>query len=212
MASGAPGRTRSRQSNTSMIRRPDMADASTPAPGPRADAPGVMASLPRRQFLEVSAAMAAPAQMRFLNFKFSRLQAFRRLFTWLALALQFYLAAASDRLRRQDSPVRRAQRLRRAFEKRGGAFVKLGLHLSMRVDFMPWEYSVELSRMQDSMPAFPVEQAIAIVERSTGRPLSALFERFDPQPIASTSVACTYAAVFHNQEHVIVKVRRPGIA
>src|ERR1700687_3393404 len=116
-----------------------MADASTPAPRPRAEAAGVMGSLPRPPVLGVAAPTAAPAQMRFMSFKFSRRQAFRRLFTWLGITLQFYLAAASDRLRRQDSPVRRAQRLRRGFEQRGGAFVKLGIHLSMRVDFMPWE-------------------------------------------------------------------------
>jgi ubiquinone biosynthesis protein len=186
-----------------------MADAIRPTVD--SDAPGVLASLPRRRFLDVSSGGAAPSQMRFLNFKFSRLLAFARLFTWFGLVVQFYLAAVLDVLRGKDSTIRRARRLRQAFENRGGSFVKLGIHLSMRVDFMPWEYSVELSRMVDRMAPFPVEEAIKIIERSTGMPLPATFARFDPTPIASASVACLYQAVFHNREEVTVKVRRPGI-
>ena len=87
--------------------------------------------------------------MRFLSFKFSRLQALLRLFKWLGLMAEFYLAVAGDRLRRRDNQERQAQRLRQAFERRGGAFVKLGMHLSMRVDLIPWQFSVELSRMLD---------------------------------------------------------------
>jgi len=149
--------------------------------------------------------------MRFLNFKFSRLQAVARLFTWLGLITEFYLAVAGDILCRRDTQQRQSQRLRQAFERRDGAFVKLGMHLSMRVDLMPWQFSVELSRMMDKQAPFPIARAIAIIERSTGMPLPAMFARLDPTPISSTSVACTYQAVFHNGEEVIVRVRRPGI-
>lgn len=174
--------------------------------------PGAIARLPRRPAMLASGLDGpAPAQMRFLTFKFSRLRAAARLFTWFLLLAHFYFAAGFDRLRRRDSVARRARRLRQDFEKRGGSFAKLGVHLSMRVDLIPWEYSVELSRMQDRINPFPVETAVQIIERTTGRPLASIFARFDPHPIASNSLACIYQATFHNGDEAIVKVRRPHV-
>ena len=123
----------------------------------------------------------------------------------------YTVAKFFDWLRGRDSTIRRAVHLRRAFEGAGGSFIKLGIHLSMRVDLLDWASSNELSSMTDQMPPFPVAQAIAIIERSTKKPLAATFERFDPQPISSNSVACIYQAVLHDGEKVAVKVRRPGI-
>lgn len=172
---------------------------------------GVLAGLPRRRFLDVSAGDASLSQMRFISFKVNHLRSFARLLSWLQLLLYFLSKTAIDILLRKDAPKRRALHLRRAFERNGGSFVKLGLHLSMRLDFMPWVYSSELSCMTDRWEPFPVAQAIATIERSLGKPLSSLFLRFDPDPIASTSVACLYQAILQNDEKVIVKVRRPGI-
>ena len=173
--------------------------------------PGVIADLPRRQFLDVSGGSAALSQMRFVAFDASRRAAFRRLLTWLGLVWTFSLGTTADWLAGRDTQARRAQRLRRAFERRDGAFIKLGLHLAARIDFLPWAYCNELARMIDRMAPFPVRDAIAAIERATGRPLSATFHDFDPQPILSTAVACTYQAVLQSGEKVIVKVRRPGI-
>lgn len=172
---------------------------------------GVLAGLPRRRFLDVSAGDASLSQMRFISFKVNHLRSIARLLSWLQLLLYFLSKIAIDILLRKDAPKRRALHLRRAFERNGGSFVKLGLHLSMRLDFMPWVYSSELSCMTDRWEPFPVAQAIATIERSLGKPLSSLFLRFDPDPIASTSVACLYQAILQNDEKVIVKVRRPGI-
>src|SRR5438105_1594689 len=63
------------------------------------------------------------------------------------------------------------------------------------------------------LASLPRRQLLARSPETTapGLPLPAVFARFDPQPIASTSVACTYQAVLHNGEEVIVRARRPGI-
>jgi len=172
---------------------------------------GVLAELPRRKFLEVSAGDPSLSQMRIVSFKVNHLHSLRHLFRWFQLLLYFFLNTIFDALIGRDNPKRRALRLRRAFERNGGSFIKLGIHLSVRVDFMPWVYSNELSRMVDRMKPFQVAQAIAIIERSTGKPLAATFARFDPEPIISTSVACIYQAILHSGTKVIVKVRRPGI-
>ncbi len=167
--------------------------------------------MPRRKFLEVSTGDSALSQMRFVSFKVDHFRSLRRLFSWFRLILYFSLNTILDALSGRETPKRRAARLRRAFERNGGSFVKLGIHLSMRVDFMPWVYSTELSGMIDRMEPFPVAEAVAIIERSTAAPLSATFAQFDPDPILSSSVACIYQAILNSGEKVIVKVRRPGI-
>ena len=185
-----------------------MPDFATPAV--KDDQPGVIADIPRRQFVKVSGGTALP-QMRFVSFDVSHFRSLQHLLTWFRLLFYFSINTLFDALLGRDTPGKRALRLRRAFERNGGSFIKLGIHLSMRVDFIPWVYSNELSRMSDRMEPFPVEQAIATIERSTGKPLSANFARFDPDPIISSSVACIYQAILHSGEKVIVKVRRPGI-
>jgi len=172
---------------------------------------GILAGLPRRQLVDASTGEASLSQMRFVSFKANRFRSFISFLHWYQLLFDFYLNIAFDALLGRDTPKRRATRLRRAFERKGGSFVKLGLHLSLRLDFVPWEYCNELSCMTDQMEPFPVARAVETIERSTGKPLSATFSRFDPDPIISTSVACIYQAILHNDEKVIVKVRRPGI-
>ena len=186
-----------------------MYDASNPLSDSQRS--GVLAGLPRRRFLDVSLGDASLSQMRFISFKINHFRSFGVLMKWFQLFLHFIINVGVDILLRRDTPKRRALRLRRAFERNGGSFVKLGLHLSMRLDFMPWVYGSELSCMTDKREPFPVTQAIETIERSTGKPLSATFLRFDPEPIISTSVACIYQAILHDGEKVIVKVRRPGI-
>ena len=172
---------------------------------------GVVADLPRRQFFEVSDGDVPLSQMKFVSFQTNRAYSFKRLLTWLKLLLSFLLNILTDIILGRDSIERRAVNLRCLFGREGGSFVKLGIHLSMRVDFMPWIYCNELSRMTDHMEPFPVTQAISIIERSTGKPLSATFSQFDPVPVLSSSVANTYQAILQSGVKVVVKVRRPGI-
>ena len=172
---------------------------------------GVIAELPRRKFTEVSAEDAALSQMRFVAFDSSAGAAFRRLLTWFNLVVYFAAGTAVDWSTGRDTPGRRAQRLRRGFERNDGTFIKLGRHLAARIDFLPWVYCNELARMTDRMEPFPLQDALAAIERCTHQPLPATFTDFDPQPILSTAVACSYQAVLRSGERVIVKVRRPGI-
>jgi len=178
----------------------------------RDDTPaGIIAKLPRRQFREVSAGDATLSQMRFVTFEASRRVAFRRLLTWLNLVMSFAVGTALDWLTGRDTPGRRAQRLRRAFERNDAPFIKLGMHLAARIDFLPWAYCNELARMTDRMAPYPLPEALAAVERATRQPIQITFSDFDPQPILSSAVACSYQAILRSGEKVIVKVRRPGI-
>jgi predicted unusual protein kinase regulating ubiquinone biosynthesis (AarF/ABC1/UbiB family) len=188
---------------------PDAEALFTPVTDP--GQPGILAPLPRRQFLEVRSAEVVPPRMRVVEFRLSRTTAARRGFVWLLIMGMFGAGLVWDRLRGRSSPSRRAVRLRRAFERAGGTFIKLGKTLAMRLDLLPWQYGEELSRMKDTMRPFPVEQAVAAIERATARPLGDTFESFDPEPMSSSSVACVYQARLRDGTQVVVKVRRPGV-
>src|SRR5262245_15570939 len=97
-----------------------------------------------------------------------------RLLVWFAAALRFAGGNAVDLLMRRASEQRSAERLRRIFESSGGvSFAKLGQQLSLRADLLPYAYCGELGKMLDSAKPFPTAQAIAIIERSLGKPLHA---------------------------------------
>jgi ubiquinone biosynthesis protein len=140
------------------------------------------------------------------------LKTFQRLFVWIGAFFSFQRDTFIDKLQGKDSLERRALRLRETFESIGGTFVKIGQQMSSRLDMLPVQYCQELANMLDNFPPFPTEQAIAIIERSTGKKLDEVFSAFDPTPIGSASIACVFQAVLRDTgQKVAVKVRRPKI-
>ncbi len=105
----------------------------------------------------------------------------------------------------------RGARLRRALEALGPIFVKFGQVLSTRRDLVPADLADELAKLQDRVPPFPAELAAAEVERAFGKPVGELFERFEPQPVASASVAQVHLAVLPGGTEAAVKILRPGM-
>ncbi|HCC22330.1 hypothetical protein A2480_04520 [Candidatus Uhrbacteria bacterium RIFOXYC2_FULL_47_19] len=102
-------------------------------------------------------------------------------------------------------------RLRRAFERLGPTFMKLGQLLSVRPDIIPAEYIRELAKLQDIGPVLAPGIAEKIVERELGMSIENLFESFDVRPLAAASMAQVHRAVLRNGKAVAVKVRRPDI-
>lgn len=107
-------------------------------------------------------------------------------------------------------PATRAERIRRVIEELGPTFVKLGQVLSTRADLVPPDLLVELTKLQDQVPPFPFEAVREIVEAELGAPLEAVFDSFDPEPLAAASLGQVHRAGFGGEE-VVVKVQRPGI-
>lgn len=109
----------------------------------------------------------------------------------------------------------RGQRIREALEQLGPIFVKLGQVLSTRRDLLPLDIADELAKLQDRVPPFSSDIAVAAVERALGKPIDQIFVSFDRTPIASASIAQVHFAVLRDrnglQREVAVKVLRPDM-
>jgi ubiquinone biosynthesis protein len=105
----------------------------------------------------------------------------------------------------------RAARLRLALEELGPIFVKFGQALSTRRDLLPVDVADELAKLQDRVPPFSGYIAIAMIEKTFGKPLEEIFGSFEPTPLAAASIAQVHAAVLKNGDEVVVKVLRPGM-
>jgi ubiquinone biosynthesis protein len=105
----------------------------------------------------------------------------------------------------------RGPRLRKALETLGPISVKFGQVLSTRRDLVPLDIADELARLQDQVPPFPSDLALAEVERSLGRKIHDVFAAFGEKPVASASIAQVHLGRLHDGTEVAVKVLRPGV-
>ncbi len=104
-----------------------------------------------------------------------------------------------------------ATRARRVLEDLGPTFIKLGQILSTRPDMLPAVFVQELRKLQDAAPPVEFEAIRAQLEDAFGRPHEEVFAMFEPEPLASASIAQVHRAELVDGTEVAVKVQRPGI-
>ncbi len=108
-------------------------------------------------------------------------------------------------------PLPRGEALRKTLEELGPIFIKFGQALSTRPDILPADIALELCQLQDNVPPFSSEQALAIIEAAFGRSANDVFAYFDPQVLASASMAQVHAATLKTGQDVVVKILRPNM-
>jgi ubiquinone biosynthesis protein len=106
--------------------------------------------------------------------------------------------------------LRPGERLALAFEGMSPPYVKLGQMLATRPDIIGFEMAGDLGRLQDRMPPFGQDEAIAAIERAFGKPLTEVFDEFS-QPIAAASIAQVHRARLKDGRIAAVKILRPRI-
>ena len=82
-----------------------------------------------------------------------------------------------------------AERLYGVAVRNQGLLIKTAQFLSSRPDIVPDEYVEVLSKLQDEVPPEPFDVIRRVVEAELGQPLEAVFARFEPEPVASASLA-----------------------
>lgn len=105
-----------------------------------------------------------------------------------------------------------SRRLRRAFERLGSTYIKLGQIISGGDGLFPEELVREFKLLRDRVPPESFDDVRRVVEEDLGRPLHELFTRFDEVPLAAASIAQVHAARLATGEDVVVKVQRPRVA
>jgi predicted unusual protein kinase regulating ubiquinone biosynthesis (AarF/ABC1/UbiB family) len=104
-----------------------------------------------------------------------------------------------------------ARRVERTILELNGLFIKVGQLISILTNFLPEEFRSGLEGLQDQVPARPLEQITSRIRAEFGKEPAELFAWFDPEPIASASLAQVHEARLHDGRRVAIKVQHADI-
>ena len=112
-----------------------------------------------------------------------------------------------------DADVQRrlGRRILATLTSLGPCFIKVGQALSTRPDLVRRDWLEELTQLQDNLPPFPQDVALATIEAELGARADQLFEEFPDYPMAAASLGQVYRARLSDGRWVVVKVQRPGL-
>jgi predicted unusual protein kinase regulating ubiquinone biosynthesis (AarF/ABC1/UbiB family) len=136
----------------------------------------------------------------------------RVLGSYLALRLRRPLLTPDAYERRLlDRHRSNARRVEQTILELDGLFIKVGQLISILANFLPEEFRRELEGLQDQIPARPVEQIVQRIEMEFGKGPQELFAWWNPEPIASASLAQVHEARLHDGRRVAIKVQHADI-
>jgi ubiquinone biosynthesis protein len=109
------------------------------------------------------------------------------------------------------APLPPEVKVRLLLQDLGPTYVKLGQIVSSQGRALPAAWEEELAKLQSNVRPFAYEDVRAIVSESLGAPPEAVYESFNPTPLAAASLAQVHEATTHDGRRVAVKVQRPNI-
>ena len=139
----------------------------------------------------------------------------RRLWQTLVPIGLYLLAVAMDwlfgQLKKPSQVTARAKEAADLVASLGPAFIKAGQALSTRPDIVPPLLLAELAQLQDQLPGFDSELAMACIEEDLGKAVAEIYEQLDREPISAASLGQVHRGVLKGGQRVAVKVQRPGL-
>jgi predicted unusual protein kinase regulating ubiquinone biosynthesis (AarF/ABC1/UbiB family) len=111
----------------------------------------------------------------------------------------------------KDLHRRNAILIREKAIKMRGLMIKVGQFLSSRVDFLPEEYTSELSLLQDSVPPYDYSEIRKRIIDELGASPEDIFLTFNTEPIAAASLGQVHEALLKDGRKVAVKIQYPDI-
>lgn len=174
--------------------------------------PNLINTIPRRERISSNQEKPDIPFIPVIQSSPSAVTIFGRILVWVLGIIAFFTSKLYGKVVGRSSEYHDARRLRLILTRMGPTAVKAGQQLSVRADMLPEEFCRELAQLLDRMAPFPFEQAIQIIEYALQRPLDQVFQRIDPVPIGSASIACVYQAELLDGTKVAIKVKRPNIA
>jgi len=102
---------------------------------------------------------------------------------------------------------RNARRVMRLILDLKGLFIKVGQLISILTNVLPEVFRHELEGLQDRVPPVPLEEINDRIRTEWGKDPSDLFASFEPEPLASASLAQVHEARLHDGRRVAVKVQ-----
>ena len=139
----------------------------------------------------------------------------RRLWQTLVPISLLLLGIGSDwmlgLLRTPERSRRRARECAELLVDLGPAFIKAGQALSTRPDIVPPLLLEELAQLQDQLPGFSSDLAMACIEEDLGAPVHEHFDSLEREPISAASLGQVHRGVLKGGQPVAVKVQRPGL-
>lgn len=100
----------------------------------------------------------------------------------------------------------------KCFLKNGGLYIKLGQVISQLACIVPDPYLNIMEKCCAGCPQSSIREVRKVVRQELGQPLEEIFDEFDPEPIASASLAQVHKArLKRTGELVAVKVQHAWV-